>query len=52
VGLISNWSPRLPKLLADLRISERVDFVLCSAIERAEKPDAALFERALARANV
>jgi putative hydrolase of the HAD superfamily len=52
VGIISNWSARLPKLLDDLRISERVDFVLCSAIERAEKPDSTLFERALALANV
>jgi REG-2-like HAD superfamily hydrolase len=52
VGIISNWSARLPKLLDDLGLAQRVDFVLCSAIERAEKPDTALFERALARAEV
>jgi putative hydrolase of the HAD superfamily len=52
VGIISNWSARLPKLMEDLGIAQRVDFVLCSAIERAEKPDTALFERALAKAGV
>jgi putative hydrolase of the HAD superfamily len=52
IGVISNWSARLPGLLQRLGIAERVDFVLCSAIERVEKPDPQMFERALARAGV
>jgi len=52
IGIVSNWSPRLPALLDALALTPEVDFVLCSAIERVEKPDAALFERALQRAGV
>lgn len=52
LGIISNWSTRLPRLLDDLGLSDKVDFVLCSALERAEKPDSVIFERALARAGV
>lgn len=52
LGIISNWSTRLPALLEELGLSKLVDFVLCSALERAEKPDPVLFERALARAGV
>lgn len=52
VGIVSNWSARLPSLLERLGIAQRVDFVLCSAIERAEKPDAVIFERALKLADV
>lgn len=52
VGLVSNWSARLPGLLDRLGLAQRVDFVLCSAIERTEKPERAMFERALARAGV
>lgn len=52
IGIISNWSHRLPKLLNDLGITPRVDFVLCSALERAEKPDAELFQRGLRLAGV
>jgi putative hydrolase of the HAD superfamily len=52
VGIVSNWSARLPRLLADLGLAQRVDFVLCSAIEELEKPDPALFARALERAGV
>jgi REG-2-like HAD superfamily hydrolase len=52
IGIISNWSSRLPALLERMGIARRVDFVLCSAIERAEKPDAAIFERALQLADV
>lgn len=47
LGIVSNWSPRLPGLLHSLGIANRVDFVLCSAIERLEKPDPAIFLRAL-----
>ncbi len=52
VGVISNWSARLPGLLAGLGVAQRVDFVLCSAIEELEKPDAEMFRRALERAGV
>lgn len=43
---MSNWSPRLPKLLEALGLAARVDVVVCSAIERMEKPDRAIFRRA------
>jgi len=52
VGVVSNWSPRLPPLLERLGVARQVDFVLCSAIERLEKPDPAIFERALRLAGV
>jgi len=52
IGVVSNWSTRLPTLLERMGIARRIDFVLCSAIERAEKPDAAIFERALELAGV
>ena len=52
IGIVSNWSQRLPRLLVELGVAERVDFVLCSALERVEKPEAAIFERALERAGV
>jgi len=38
VGIVSNWSARLPTLLERLGIAERVDFVLSSAVEGCEKP--------------
>jgi len=52
IGIISNWSQRLPGVLAGLGLADRVDFVLASAIERVEKPDAEIFARACARAGV
>lgn len=52
LGVISNWSARLPGLLTSLGVAERVDFVLCSAIEELEKPDIEIFQRALERAGV
>lgn len=52
VGLVSNWSPRLPRLVEQLGLAARTDFVLCSALERLEKPDEELFRRALRRAGV
>ncbi len=52
LGIVSNWSPRLPRLLEHLGLAARADFVLCSALERAEKPDEEIFRRALARAGV
>lgn len=52
IGVISNWSARLPRLLEALDVARRVDFVLCSAIEELEKPDEEIFRRALERADV
>jgi len=51
VGIVSNWSQRLPGILSGLGLAERVDFVLASAIERVEKPDLEMFARACARAG-
>jgi len=52
LGVISNWSARLDTVLGGLHLTDAFDFVLCSALERAEKPDPVLFQRALARAGV
>ena len=52
LGVISNWSPRLPKLLDALDLTRYFDFVLCSAIEELEKPEVAIFERAIELAGV
>jgi putative hydrolase of the HAD superfamily len=52
IGIISNWSGRLPRLLDQLDLTRRVDFVLCSALERLEKPSAEIYIRALERAGV
>ena len=49
LGLISNWSARLPRLLAALGLDRSFDFVVCSAEVRAEKPERAIFEAALER---
>ena len=51
IGIISNWSPRLPALIEGLGLSDAFEVVLSSAIERAEKPEAAIFERALERSG-
>lgn len=47
VGLISNWSERLPRLLETLGLTPAFDFVLGSAALRMEKPERGIFERAL-----
>lgn len=52
IGVISNWSPALPELLAQLGLAPWFDFVIVSATERSEKPGRTLYERALARAGV
>jgi putative hydrolase of the HAD superfamily len=52
VGILSNWSERLPLLCNKLGLSEHVQFVITSADIRAEKPDRSAFERALFRAGV
>jgi HAD superfamily hydrolase (TIGR01549 family) len=52
VGLVSNWSARLPRLLDNLELADRFDFVLCSALEGVEKPDPRLFLKAAELAGV
>ena len=52
LGLVSNWSARLPRLLVALELAIHFDFVLCSALEGLEKPDPALFRLAAERADV
>lgn len=52
VGVVSNWSEHLPVLCAGLGLADRVNFILTSADLRAEKPERAIFERALFRAGV
>lgn len=52
VGVLSNWGPRLPRLLEGLGVADRLDFVLVSALERCEKPEREFFERALRRAEL
>jgi putative hydrolase of the HAD superfamily len=52
VGILSNWSERLPLLCKSLGLCEHIDFVVASADIRAEKPERSAFERALFRAGV
>jgi putative hydrolase of the HAD superfamily len=52
VGVVSNWSARLPRVLAAVDLAACLDFVICSALEGAEKPEPAIFRAALARARV
>jgi putative hydrolase of the HAD superfamily len=52
VGAISNWSARLPRVLAAVGLAERFDCVVCSALEGTEKPERAIFERALLRVGL
>ncbi len=52
VGIISNWSERLPVLLGGLGIGDFISFVVTSAEMKVEKPERAMFERALFRAGV
>jgi putative hydrolase of the HAD superfamily len=52
VGVVSNWSEHLPELCKGLGLAEHLRFVLTSAELRSEKPDRAIFERAMFRAGV
>ena len=51
LGIVSNWSARLDRVLAAVGLEGAFDFVLCSALEGVEKPDPEIFRRALARAG-
>lgn len=52
LAVVSNWSERLPNVLAATGLDGHFDTVLCSAIEELEKPDPAIFHRALERLGV
>ncbi len=52
LGIVSNWSARLPRVLAALGLDRAFDFVVCSAIDRTEKPEPEIFRLALERAGV
>lgn len=47
LGLISNWDERLPRLLAELGLAERLEVVVSSAAVGVEKPHPRIFEAAL-----
>lgn len=51
VGVLSNWSERLPELLDGLGLSRGLGAVVVSASVRLEKPDPAIFRLALERAG-
>lgn len=51
VGVTSNWSARLPQVLHALDLAGAFDFVVCSALDRTEKPEPRIFELALERAG-
>lgn len=47
MAIISNWSPRLPRICTALGVDRYMRFILASAIEEMEKPDPQFFARAL-----
>ena len=51
-GIIANWSEDLPVLAKRLKIEKLLDFIIPSAELRAEKPNRAIFDRALFRCGV
>ncbi len=51
VGILSNWSAALPKLVERLGLAPYVQTIVVSAIEGMEKPAPEFFARALARAG-
>ncbi len=52
LGIISNWSDILSECCSRLGLSRYFNFILSSAVERAQKPDPVIFQRALALAGV
>jgi REG-2-like HAD superfamily hydrolase len=52
VGAVSNWAWQLPELLADLGLSDDMDFVAASARIGFDKPHPGIFQWALERAGV
>ncbi len=52
LGVISNWDVRLADVLREMGLWDRFDWVLVSACVGAEKPDLAIFRRALQRCRM
>jgi putative hydrolase of the HAD superfamily len=52
LGVVSNWSDRLPPLLEGLGLRRHFEVVIVSAIVGHTKPDRAIFDTALARFGV
>ena len=52
LGVVSNWDSRLPGLLDRLGLAVHFDSVVCSAIERVEKPHPRIFERVVEELGV
>ena len=52
LAVLSNAPPRLSRWLADWQILDLFDVVVCSGDEGVAKPDAAIFQRTLARLGV
>jgi putative hydrolase of the HAD superfamily len=52
LGLISNFEGWLEEMLVELQVGHLFDVTVISGIERVEKPDVAIYERALERAGV
>jgi REG-2-like HAD superfamily hydrolase len=52
LGLVSNWSARLPQLVRALGWEGQLDFCVCSALVESEKPERQIFECALECAGV
>jgi len=48
LGVVSNWDTRLPEVLERLDLARFFESVIVSSVERVEKPDPLIFERALA----
>jgi REG-2-like HAD superfamily hydrolase len=51
LGLLSNWSPSLPRLLQRFGIHHFFEFVIVSAVVGVAKPDRAIFDLALRLAD-
>ena len=49
MGVVSNWDSRLPKLLERLQLAPYFDTVVVSSLEGIEKPNPAMFSRAVDR---
>lgn len=52
VGVIANFDPRLEALLRNTKLDRYLDFALNSYAAKAEKPQAAIFERAMAESGL
>ncbi|XP_026474694.1 rhythmically expressed gene 2 protein-like [Ctenocephalides felis] len=47
MGVVSNFDPRLPELLKNMKIKDHFSFVMCSYEAKAQKPDEEIFNKAL-----